>query len=84
MLTSEQREIQTMARQFALGEIRPHTGAWDSARALDDSIFTKLGELGFMGMLVPEAHGGLEFDIVTYLVALEEIAWGDASVALSM
>jgi alkylation response protein AidB-like acyl-CoA dehydrogenase len=73
-----------MARQFALGEIRPHTGAWDSARALDDSIFTKLGELGFMGMLVPEAYGGLEFDIVTYLVALEEIAWGDASVALSM
>ena len=52
--------------------------------ALDPEIFSKLGELGFMGMRVPEAYGGLELDLATYLLVLEELAWGDASVALGV
>ncbi len=84
MVTAEQLEIRALAREFAEGEIRPHASRWDEARALDDGIFTKLGELGFMGMLVPEAHGGLGLDTSTFLHALEELAWGDAAVALSV
>jgi len=84
MPTSEQLEIQALAREFAEGELRPYTAAWDQARALDDEVFTKLAELGFMGMLVPEAYGGLDFDIVTYLLVLEELAWGDGAVGLSV
>ncbi len=43
-----------------------------------------LAELGFLGMRVPESHGGLGLDTATYLLVLEELAWGDAAVALSV
>jgi alkylation response protein AidB-like acyl-CoA dehydrogenase len=83
-LTPEQREIRALAREFAQGEIRPHAALWDSRRALDPGVFARLGELGFMGMMVPEAYGGLGLDLVTYLLALEELSWGDAGVALGV
>jgi len=82
--TAERLEIQSLARDFAQGELRPHAAGWDEARALDDDVFTKLAELGFLGMRVPEAYGGLDFDTPTYLGVLEELAWGDASVALAL
>lgn len=83
-LTEEQRELQALARDFASAELRPHTAEWDEKRGLDESVFNALAESGFLGMLVPEEHGGLGFDLPTYLTVLEEIAWGDASVALSV
>ena len=83
-LTEEQREIQRTAREFAQAEIAPHTDAWDRASEYDTAIVGKLGELGFLGMLIPEAYDGLGLDTVTYLVALEEIAAIDASVAVLM
>ncbi len=84
MPTPEQLEVQTLARDFAVAELRPHTAAWDERRELDDEIFEKLAESGFLGMLVPEEYGGLDFDLKTYLLVLEELAWGDAAVALSV
>jgi alkylation response protein AidB-like acyl-CoA dehydrogenase len=83
-LTDEQRELQALARDFAEAELRPHTAEWDESRTLPDEVFGKLAESGFLGMLVPEAHGGLGFDLTTYLLVLEELAWGDAAVALSV
>ena len=82
--TAERLEIRSLARDFAQGELRPRAAAWDEARALDEGVFAKLAELGFLGMRVPEAYGGLDFDTPTYLAVLEELAWGDASVALSV
>jgi len=84
MLTDEQREIRSLAREFALGEIRPHVESWDARRALPEEIFEKLSELGFLGMLAPEAYGGLGLDNGTYLTALEALSWGDAAVALAV
>ncbi|MGD2069768.1 MAG: acyl-CoA dehydrogenase family protein [Gemmatimonadota bacterium] len=84
MLSAEQREIRALAREFAGGEIRPHSARWDAEGGLDDEIFGSLAELGFLGLLVPEEHGGLGLDLVTYLLILEELAWGDAAVALSV
>ena len=83
-LTEEQKEIQRVAREFARMEIAPHSDAWDREATLDRSILDRLGELGFMGMLIPDQYGGLGLDSVTYLVALEEIAAVDASVAVAM
>jgi len=80
----EQLEIQALARDFAEGELRPYAAAWDAARAVDDAVFGKLAELGFLGMRVPEEYGGLGFDTSTYLLVLEELARGDAAVALSV
>ncbi|HEV2180941.1 MAG TPA: acyl-CoA dehydrogenase family protein [Gemmatimonadaceae bacterium] len=83
-LTEEQRGIQQLARDFAHEEIAPHTDAWDRDAVFDRGIITRLGELGFLGMLIPEELGGLGLDTCTYLVALEEIAAVDASVAVAM
>src|SRR5919112_714459 len=83
-LSEEQREIQRTAREFAQAEIAPHSDAWDRAEAYDESIVGKLGALGFLGMLIPEEYDGLGLDARTYLVALEEIAAVDASVAVLM
>ena len=84
MLSPEQLEIRALAREFASGEIRPHAPRWDEEAALDDDIFRSLAELGFLGMLIPERYGGLELDLLTYLLVLEELAWGDAAVALAV
>ena len=83
-LTEEQREIQRLARDFALSEIAPQVAAWDRDAIFDRSLVTKLGELGFLGMLIPEEYDGLGVDTLTYLLALEEIAAVDASAAVLM
>ena len=83
-LTEEQREIQRVARDFASAEIAPYSDQWDREQHFEPSLITKLGELGFLGMLVPEAFDGLGLDMLSYLVALEEIASVDASVAVMM
>jgi len=83
-LTDEQLEIRSMAREFALGEIRPYAAGWDAQRELDPGIFQKLGELGFMGMRIPESYGGLGLDLTTYVQVLEELSWGDAAIATAV
>jgi alkylation response protein AidB-like acyl-CoA dehydrogenase len=83
-MTSDQLQIRDLAREFAEGELRPHAEAWDRAAAFPREVIGKLGELGFLGMLIPEEWDGLGLDSATYLIALEEIARGDASVAVAM
>jgi alkylation response protein AidB-like acyl-CoA dehydrogenase len=83
-LTPEQREIQQAAWDFAQSEIAPFTAQWDRDAHFEPSLVQKLGELGFLGMLVPDSFGGLGLDTLSYLVALEEIAAVDASVAVTI
>jgi hypothetical protein len=83
-MTEEQQQIRDLAREFAEGELRPHAEEWDREAAFPREVIGKLGELGFLGMLVPEQYDGLELDTLSYLLALEEIARGDASVAVAM
>ena len=83
-LTEQQKEIQQLAREFARSEIAPHCAEWDRDAAMDPAILARLAALGFLGMMVPEQYEGLGLDTVTYLVALEEIAAVDASVAVAM
>ncbi len=84
MLTAEQQAIRELAREFADSEIVPRAAAWDRDGAFDRRVLARLGELGFLGMLVPERYGGLGLDAPTYLVALEELARGDAALALTV
>ncbi|HEX9383349.1 MAG TPA: acyl-CoA dehydrogenase family protein [Gemmatimonadaceae bacterium] len=83
-LTEEQTEVQKLARDFARAEIAPHSVEWDQKAYFEPSLVKKLGELGFLGMMLPEAYDGLGTDTGTYLIALEEIAAADASVAVLM
>jgi len=82
--TDLQREIVRTAREFAANELAPHVEAWDRSGTFPREAVDALGRLGFLGMLIPEAWGGAGLDTVTYLLALEEIARVDASMAVTM
>jgi acyl-CoA dehydrogenase len=83
-LTDEQREVQTLARDFAATEIAPHAARWDRDACFPVAVARRMGELGFLGMLIPERYDGLGLDTTSYLLALEEIAAADASAAVLM
>jgi butyryl-CoA dehydrogenase len=83
-LTAGQRAIGDLAREFAHDRIAPHIGQWDRAHTFPRELYTELNAIGFMGMLVPEAYGGLQTDYVSYALAIEEIAKVDAGTAVTM
>ena len=83
-LTEEQRGIQRTAREFAAADITPYTAQWDRDSHFEPSLVQKLGDLGFLGMLIPEQYDGLGLDALSYLIALEEISTHDASVGVMM
>ena len=83
-LTDDQRIIRDLARDFARSEIAPFIAEWDEQAHFEPSLIRKMGDLGFLGMLIPEEYDGLGLDTSTYLIALEEIAVVDASTAVLM
>ena len=84
LLTDIQQEIQNLARDFAADEIAPHAARWDREACFPVAVGHRMGELGFLGMLIPEEYDGLGLDTLSYLLALEEIAAADASAAVLM
>jgi alkylation response protein AidB-like acyl-CoA dehydrogenase len=83
-LTDIQSEILSLARQFAREEIAPFADKWDRESHFPVEVAHRMGELGFLGMLIPEEYDGLALDTTSYLLALEEIASADASTAVLM
>jgi alkylation response protein AidB-like acyl-CoA dehydrogenase len=83
-LTETQEQIVAVARDFAAEHIVPFAARWDAEKRFDREVIRKLGQLGFFGMLIPEAYDGLGLDTTTYLLALEEISYADGAVAISM
>ena len=83
-LTETQAEIKELARSFAAAEIAPHAAQWDREERFPLEVAHRMGELGFLGMLIPEEYDGLGLDTTSYLIALEEIAAADASAAVLM
>lgn len=77
--TDDQRMIRDMARDFAQAELAPNAGKWDKDGWIDDETVAKLGELGLLGMVVPEEWGGSYTDYTAYALAIEEIAAGCAA-----
>lgn len=83
-LTEEQEQIRDMAREFARDVLAPGAAARDRDHAFPRDELTQMGELGFLGMLVPEAHGGSQTGMVAYALALEEIAAADGACSTIM
>ena len=83
-LTETQQSILSLATEFAAEEIAPHAAAWDRDAEFPRAVADRMGELGFLGMLIPEAYDGLGLDTLSYLLALEAIAAADASAAVLM
>jgi alkylation response protein AidB-like acyl-CoA dehydrogenase len=79
--TDEQRMIRDSAREFALQELKPHAAQWEKDGWIADSAVAKLGELGLLGMMVPDEWGGSYTDYIAYALAIEEIAAGDGATA---
>ncbi|MDE1922924.1 MAG: acyl-CoA dehydrogenase family protein [Gammaproteobacteria bacterium] len=84
MYSEQQLLVRDSARDFARRELAPHAAAWDRAAWVADSAVAKLGELGFLGMVVPEEWGGTYTDYVAYALAVEEVAAGCAATSALM
>ncbi|PXX31020.1 MULTISPECIES: acyl-CoA dehydrogenase family protein [Burkholderia] len=84
LYTEDQRMIRDAARAFATEMLAPNAAQWDHDARLPDAIVAQLGELGLLGMIVPQELGGSYTDYVAYALAMEEIAAGDAACATLM
>ena len=76
--------IRDMVRDFSAKEILPHVMEWDEAQHFPRDAFSRMGELGLLGMLVPEAYGGAGLGYFEYVAAIEELASVCGAVGLSM
>ena len=83
-LTEEQRMIEEMARNFAEKEVAPEAARLDDTHEFPTELAKKMGELGLMGVAVPEEYGGAGMDYVCYVVALEEISVACANTGVVM
>ena len=78
-LTTEHKMLRDAARDFAQKEIAPIAAELDEKGEFPHATMKKMGELGFMGIEVPEEYGGVGMDSLAYVLALEEISKVDAS-----
>jgi alkylation response protein AidB-like acyl-CoA dehydrogenase len=79
-LSDEQQLIRETAREFCDAEIAPNAAEWDRAETIDRGIVAKLAELGFLAAALPEEHGGMGLDMVSYALIVEEIGRADSNV----
>lgn len=82
--TESQRMISQMVRDFGEAEIRPNMMVWDENQEFPLPLFKKMGELGLMGVLVPEEYGGSGLGYLEYITAVSEVSKIDGSIGLSM
>jgi alkylation response protein AidB-like acyl-CoA dehydrogenase len=83
-LSEEHKMIRDAARDFAQNEIAPVAAEFDESGEFPHATIKKMGEMGFMGIEMPEAYGGAGMDTLAYVLALEEIARADAAHAVIM
>lgn len=82
--TENQKMISQMVRDFAEKEIRPYVMEWDESQTFPREVFRKMGELGLMGVLVPEEFGGSGMGYNEYINVIEEVSKVCGSVGLSV
>jgi alkylation response protein AidB-like acyl-CoA dehydrogenase len=77
-------QVAQTARDFARQNIRPHVMEWDESQEFPLPLFKKMGQLGLMGVLIPEQYGGAGLSYFEYKTVIEEIAKVDGSIGLSV
>jgi alkylation response protein AidB-like acyl-CoA dehydrogenase len=82
--TENQAMIAQMVRDFGHQHIKPYMMRWDETQEFPRDTFRQLGELGLMGVLVPQEYGGTGFGYQEYVTAIAELAKIDGSIGLSM
>jgi len=84
ILSEAQQQIREMTQQFAQERIKPHSSEWDRTRRFPIEMIQEMGQLGLMGMLVPEVWGGSDTGYVAYAIAIEAIASADGACSTIM
>ncbi|NIH79872.1 acyl-CoA dehydrogenase family protein [Amycolatopsis viridis] len=79
-LTETQRDFRRLAAEFVDAEIVPHAREWDRAEHVDQAVVRRLGELGFLGLTLGERYGGVDADMLSYVLVTEELGRGDSAV----
>ena len=83
-LTDEQRQIAALTAEIAQREVAPNIARWDREHVFPRELFTTLNNAGIMGIVVPEAFGGVDAGYVAYALAVEELARVDAGSAVTL
>jgi butyryl-CoA dehydrogenase len=83
-LSEDQRAVGALAAEIAQREIAPYVAQWDRDHTFPRELYTKLTDAGIMGIIVPEAYGGVGADYVSYALAIEELARVDAGTAVTV
>ncbi|TET32942.1 MAG: acyl-CoA dehydrogenase [Planctomycetota bacterium] len=83
-LTEEEAMLRDMVRDFAAKELEPKAEHYDQTETFPHEHFEKMGELGLMGMLIPEEYGGSDMGLFAEVLAVEELAYSCASTAITM
>ncbi len=83
-LTEEQKQVRDMVREFAQREVAPYIREWDAKGEFHREILTKMGELGILGLPIPEEYGGLGLDYVSLALACEELEYVDTFLRVIM
>jgi alkylation response protein AidB-like acyl-CoA dehydrogenase len=80
-LSETQQEVRDLARSFARREIAPHAAEWDRLGSAPRELYSRMAEVGLMGMMIGPEWGGAGLDFTSYALAMEEISAGDGGVS---
>lgn len=83
-LTDAQQQVQSTARRFSREVLAPNAGAWEREGTAPNEVIRQMGELGLFGLLIPTEFGGSGSDVLTFIIAMEEIAAGDGGLSTLM
>ena len=83
-LTEEQKIMQKLVRDFAEKEVAPGAAERDEKEEFSREIADAMGEMGFAGICFPEQYGGADADVLSYILAVEELSRADAGVGITL
>ena len=83
-LSENHQMLRRMVRDFVQAEVVPNAAKWDREERFPAEIIPKLGELGLLGICISDEYDGAGMDYLSYAIAVEEIAAGDGSLALTV
>ncbi len=79
-LNEDQLGFRALARDFLDKEVVPFRAEWDRVESVDTAIIPKLGQIGFLGLTIPEQYGGVGGDYITYVLGMEELGRADSAI----
>ena len=84
LLSDTHREVQALARDFAQAEIAPHAAEWNASHHVPVDVIRRMGELGLLGVIVPEDLGGAGLDATALALVIEQLARADAGTSTAV